>query len=954
MELFFTILLPFSLFTIGLWIKKIARIKMTGFGEIVSFSYIMSLAVVFGILYLGSIIHLFGISSLIVLALTIISLIHLSFCFLAKGIRSSAIKKSLQSVSREKLIIIVLAISVLSVFAVFLNSRAILDSDVTQEYLPTAREIVKGNGFTYSNGYNYNIQLKPIGASVLYAWTYSTSGSTSSEVFRLMPLVPLMVLIVLTYLIASFVTKSKTVGIVSTALFLVLPFNDRFLLYNAFYPDMFYYPLVISSSYLLVKFFDSKQNSLLLLAGIGLGIAGLLKAQTIFVLIAFLVVLVALELRHFKKLSAVICIFSPFYILIPSILASSIQSSGLHLNLPNLSQEQWVLLVFLALFIGICFFGFLRQTIFDIKTKVYSTITNLLKRLMLLLIPFAAFSSLWYLSNFFKFGTLIWTSSINLPNYQWALGTLQSIQPIQPVFDFVDYLEYFSLMVVDPAVMGYVLLIPFLVGFIFFLKKRIPSFQVFMLFQIILTSVILSTVILSSASVMSYNPRDIFVLAPLLATLCGLGIVSAIIRLRTSQKDSVTIFVSFTLVAFFGLLSYIHSVLVQFVDKFHMTITTSIMSSLIKIVGLNLTQTSMQLTYTERATFVGDNVLRIVLFSLLCGLPLIFLLFLYSKRIPRNALNYYLQNIKKRRINYAEGFIIIVVLLNVIIIPRAEIFAVEGAFNGIQNNQLKQNYGDLYELIADFKNNTFTGGILTYESIDGLPYYLSGIKFIDLIYPANLGFLKSCLLQNSTNEAVIQLRQLGIHYLLINPSNIEGLDVSLNLSLSKIMQNPEFSIFSKKYGSWRLYTIGPYRVENTPIPITNWSLDPQLTTAPYVLNSNSSGIILSLNASDTISRVTITKADSPILNISDYDYIGVNVQGTSNARILIRFFLNDGTSFDLSYWDNAYKVMNTPFELKPYYSKILRGDIYISIKSSDGLPAFIDISEITFTKIKEW
>jgi hypothetical protein len=950
-QMMLTFILPVSLMLPGLWVLHLAKIKVNNNFERLTLSYILSLAIMFSFLYLGCIVNAFKIASLVVLAILFVPFIYLFLSFAIKVVRSpQKFKTSLSpQISAEKLVVIISIIGLLSIYAIFLSSRAILDSDVVQEYLPISRQIVRENGFTYSNGYDYTIQLKPIGVSVLYAWAYVVSGSTLSEAFRLMPLIPMLMLILLNYAIASSATKSKTVGIISTAIFIVLPFNDRFLLYNAFYPDMFYYPLILAAIYFLLEYFQSKRNNLLFWTGIGLGVAGLLKAQTIYILIAFTLVLFVLALRGSKKLSTALCCLSPFYILIPSILASSIQGEGFHLSIPSFNGTQWILLFFLSAVSGVCFYVTRYRKASETRISC-SMIKGLVKKICLLLVPFAVLSSLWYINNFFRFGTLIWTSSINLPNYNWALGVLKPLQTIQQTADVWYYPVYFVFMFVDPAVMGYIMLVPLLIGLFFVIRNRIENFNALLLFEIISAAVIFSAAVISLSPALSYNPRDIFILAPLTTTLSAIGLVSVTSNFGKAGNDVKRVFMSLLLVAYFGLLNYVHSVFVYFASQHYVTMIGEFMSSLVKIVKLNLTQTSLQLSYGDRVFFVGDNLLKIISLSLIAGIPVFVLIICqHYKVLSKISFKLTARLRSPRQMNFIKGVFVISLMLSVLILPRVEILSVQGGIQGIKENQLKTAYAGFYDIISE-RQNDFDGGILTFESPGGLPYYMPGIRIIDLIYPGNLAFLKDCLLSSSPYETVVKLRQLGINYLLINPSITEELDSSLNFTLSKIMQNPELTNLSRNIGNWKLYSLGPYAVEKAVVTLTNWLVI--YTNASQNLNSNESSIFLELYPTDSNSRVTISNQNVTKLNLSQYDYLIVKLQGSSNARIALRFFLNNGSFFDVAYWNAPYVIATTPFDLKPYSGTALRGDAYIALKSSDGTPSSINIFEISLIKIK--
>ena len=922
----------------------------------------------FSVLYLGGIMNAFNVASFVVLAIVVVSFIHLSILFAMRTLRSPHQSGTpfFLRVSAEKLVIVISTIGLLAIYAMFLSSRAILDSDVKQYYLPMAREIVGGNGFTYSTGYDYNILLKPIGASVLYAWVYVVSGSTLSEAFRLMPLVSIFMLVILNYAIAALATKSQTVGIISAAVFLVLPFHDRFLLYSAFYPDTFYYPLIFMAIYFVLKYFQTRRDWLLFWTGMALGVASLLKAQTVYFLIAIILIIIVSKLRS-RKLSLALCCLTPFYILVPNILAECVQHEGLRLSIPSFTPTQLGLFLFLAVLSGICYLVATRNSILGRKVDS-AMIRSLIKKMFLLLAPFAVLSSLWYVNNLLRFGSLLYTSSVNLPNFDWALGVLKPAEQPYATVNIWHYSMYFVFMFVHPAVMGYIWLVPLLAGLIYMLRARLEVFNVFLLFEIIFAITVFSQVVytIPYAGTPTYNPRDILPLAPLLTTMSSMGIVSLSSALRKKSDEVKHIVIPLLLVAYFGLMSYTHSVLVRYTIGHHVTTIGQLASSFASSFGLTLTQTSFQLSAENRVVFIGENVGRVVALSLVAEAPLLALVVCRRYNIPRRVYAVIvkvrtrskkvvsklpLHFTSEKRWTLAKSIIAVSLMLSVIMIPRVEMLIAQGGTQEIKEYQLKSTYRAFYELIAD-TGNGLEGGILTFKASMGLPYYLPEIKVIDLRYPANLAFLKDCLLSGSPYETVVKLKQQDINYLLVNPSITQELDASLNFTISKMMRDPELAILSQSLGSWKLYTLGPYTVEKTLIPLSDWSVDSRYTNASYVLDSTESSIYLELDATDADSRVTIRNLDVPKLNLSDYDYVVVDVEGNGNAGILMRFFLDDGSSFDVAYWKDPYTFMTAPFDLRPYFEKTLRGDAYVGLKSSDETPSSINILKISFVKVK--
>jgi hypothetical protein len=828
------LILPFSLVLPGFWILQLTKIKVDNIIERVLFSYIISLAIMFSLLYSGAILFYFNVTSFIYLIILIISFLYLFASFIYKNSHNSLHKVSIFKSSLEKVIIAISAVVLLLIYVIFLQEKAILDSDVVQYYLPIAREIARENGFTYRTGYDYNIILKPIGASVLYAWTYTVCGSILSEDFRLMPLIPLLMLIILNYIIVTSATKSEKIGVLSTALFLILPFHDRFLLYSSFYPDVFYYPLIFGVIYLFIKYSYSDNNTLLFWIGMSLGCAALLKAQAIYFFITSILIFLILELGIFKKISVILCAIGPFLISIPYILANIIQREGIRIYIPTFTETQIILLSFLSIFCIVCYYLIMFRNAG--KTKAGKPLfKDVVRKIFSLLLPFVLLSSLWYIVNLFKFGTLLYTSSINLPNYDWALKVLQSLETAQLSANLWDYIMFFIFMFVDPALIGYIMLIPLLIGLAASLisKNKLEGFSILFLFEIIASSIIFSEVIVTCSE--AYNPRDILPLAPLLTSLIAIGIefTPSIYRKKMCawNNEAKNMFTSFLLIVYLGFLAYIHSVYVYFISvSYHnKSKIVALMSTLGKIVDLNLMQTSFQLPSSERAFFVGSNFQKILSLSVLVGIPVIILIscryFVPSRHgfsaKHRYALAISLKVASKKivlklplltSLKLIEAVLILFLILSTIIIPRMEILTIQGRLQELRENQLKNYYGSLYELFSS--TTKFEGGILTFEAPMGLPYYMPNNKIVDLMYPANLALFKDCLLLNDSYEMVKKLKQLGIHYILINPSStrLKSLDASLNFSLSNVVQNPKLVLLSKSFGSWKLYILVPYNI----------------------------------------------------------------------------------------------------------------------------------------------
>jgi hypothetical protein len=368
-------------------------------------------------------------------------------------------------------------------------------------------------------------------------------------------------------------------------------------------------------------------------------------------------------------------------------------------------------------------------------------------------------------------------------------------------------------MFIDPSVMGFILLFPLLTGLIFILRNRLEDFCVLLLFSLISASIIFSTIIHSYPLSVGYNPRDILPLAPLLTTLSAIGIANTFSKGGNKTKIK---FLSFISLIYFGFINYAHSVLVWFSSLINISMMSELVTIFVNIFGFNLMQTSFQLLSEDRITFLGNNILRVVTLSLTTWLPILGIK-LYSQNTSFRLLTKLEKTLKNFKLNFPRLFrlkkqlvciqmvCLIILTFSIITIPRTEMFNVQGGYQGIKENQLKTSYADIYELFTNASE--LDGGVLTFKAPNGIPYYLPKTQIIDLIYPANLAYLKDVFESNTPYDALIKLKQNNINYILFNSHTIDELDSALNFIISKIVQNKDLSILQQNYGDWKLYIL---------------------------------------------------------------------------------------------------------------------------------------------------
>jgi ABC-type antimicrobial peptide transport system permease subunit len=135
------------------------------------------------------------------------------------------------------------------------------------------------------------------------------------------------------------------------------------------------------------------------------------------------------------------------------------------------------------------------------------------------------------------------------------------------------------------------------------------------------------------------------------------------------------------------------------------------------------------------------------------------------------------------------------------------------------------------------------------------------------------------------------------------------------------------------------------------IPLSEWVINANLTNTNHILNSNPSNLQIILEPINFTSMVSVYTLNCPQLNLSNYANINVSATGSNNTGILMGFFLDDESNFDIANWTDVSTFDSSTFDLTPYTGRSLRGDAYLAIRSLNGTQASINITEIAFESL---
>ena len=132
------------------------------------------------------------------------------------------------------------------------------------------------------------------------------------------------------------------------------------------------------------------------------------------------------------------------------------------------------------------------------------------------------------------------------------------------------------------------------------------------------------------------------------------------------------------------------------------------------------------------------------------------------------------------------------------------------------------------------------------------------------------------------------------------------------------------------------------------VPLVNWTIDANLTSANYFLNSSLSSLSLEVQPINFQGVVITYTTECPNLNLSNYSYVNITATGSPNTAVILGFLLDDGTSMTVANLTDPSTLNTLSYDLTPYANRTLSGPSFLTALSLNGTNAKLEITEIAF------
>ena len=132
------------------------------------------------------------------------------------------------------------------------------------------------------------------------------------------------------------------------------------------------------------------------------------------------------------------------------------------------------------------------------------------------------------------------------------------------------------------------------------------------------------------------------------------------------------------------------------------------------------------------------------------------------------------------------------------------------------------------------------------------------------------------------------------------------------------------------------------------VPLVNWTINTNLTSANYILNSSITNLSLEVQPVNFQGIVMTYTTECPNLNLTNYSYVNITATGSPNAAVILGFLLDDGTTMTVANLTDPSTLNTLSYDLTPYANRTLSGTSFLTAMSLNGTNAKLDITEIAF------
>ncbi len=99
------------------------------------------------------------------------------------------------------------------------------------------------------------------------------------------------------------------------------------------------------------------------------------------------------------------------------------------------------------------------------------------------------------------------------------------------------------------------------------------------------------------------------------------------------------------------------------------------------------------------------------------------------------------------------------------------------------------------------------------------------------------------------------------------------------------------------------------------VPLVNWTINANLTSANYVLNSSITNLSLEVQPINFQGIVMAYTIECPNLNLTNYSYVNITATGSPNAAVIMGFLLDDGTTMTVANLTDPSTLNTLSFDL---------------------------------------